>query len=461
MVTANKRLEPGFLAGVIEGFYGPPWSEDERRWLFALMPALGFNTYLYAPKDDLKHRTTWREPYDASEAEAMRRLIGDCTGLGVSFVYGISPGLSIRYSSETDRSYLQARLAQMASLGCRHFALLFDDIPDAMEPGDLTRWGSLAAAQAHVANGVFRDLRTKDPEANLFFCPTPYCGRMAERGLGGVGYLESLGSSLAQEIHVFWTGPEIISEQIEPDNLSEVNAALGRKVTIWDNLHANDYDGRRFFCGPYDGRPPELRSYTRGIFLNPNCEFPLNHVSFHTFGQWLAETGKWGSRASYLRAIKAWAPHFDVLGTQLTEEDMVLFGDCYYLPHRLGDKAAGLYAEVRALLATPVSEWNEQDAREVRERAAGLQRTCAALSDLRDRKLFYALHRRTWELREELDLLVRFIDAGLADPAAQCKSDFHLPGTYRGGIAAMLQRLLDQHADGTFTAREPIEAHHE
>jgi hypothetical protein len=31
-----------------------------------------------------------------------------------------------------------------------------------------------------------------------------------------------------------------------------------------------------------------------------------------------------------------------------------------------------------------------------------------------------------------------------------CRSDFHLPGTYRGGLVARLQRLLVQHPDGTF-----------
>jgi hypothetical protein len=50
------------LSGVIEGFYGPPWSEAERLQLFATLQAQGLNTYVYAPKDDLKHRALWREP---------------------------------------------------------------------------------------------------------------------------------------------------------------------------------------------------------------------------------------------------------------------------------------------------------------------------------------------------------------------------------------------------------------
>ena len=75
------------------------------------------------------------------------------------------------------------------------------------------------------------------------------------------------------------------------------------------------------------------------------------------------------------------------------------------------------------------------------------------MSELRQRPLFYALSRRIWELREELDLLERYMacKSGGNDPDAPCSSDFHLPGTYRGGMVSRLQHLLVQHPDGTFT----------
>jgi hypothetical protein len=39
----------------------------------------------------------------------------------------------------------------------------------------------------------------------------------------------------------------------------------GQPPVIWDNLHANDYDMRRLYLGPYSGRPPELRGEVGGI----------------------------------------------------------------------------------------------------------------------------------------------------------------------------------------------------
>ncbi|KAJ8377313.1 hypothetical protein AAFF_G00261620 [Aldrovandia affinis] len=56
-----------FLCGVVEGFYGRPWSIEQRKVLFQWMRRWGLNTYLYGPKDDLKHRLLWREVYSPEE----------------------------------------------------------------------------------------------------------------------------------------------------------------------------------------------------------------------------------------------------------------------------------------------------------------------------------------------------------------------------------------------------------
>src|SRR5688572_13851953 len=123
------------------------------------MAAWGLNTYVYAPKDDLHHRALWREPYAADEADRLRRLIEACRGRNIRFVYGLSPGLDIHYGHEAELNHLRARLEQMMALGCNDFSLLFDDIADDMEPGVRERWGSIAAAQCHVANTIFTWLR--------------------------------------------------------------------------------------------------------------------------------------------------------------------------------------------------------------------------------------------------------------------------------------------------------------
>jgi protein O-GlcNAcase/histone acetyltransferase len=192
-----------------------------------------------------------------------------------------------------------------------------------------------------------------------------------------------------------------------------------------------------------------LRNRVRGFLSNPNNEFPLNFIPLRTLGKFIGSEAPWDARSAYLEAMREWAPSFATIGMPITEEDLILFGDCYYLPHEEGTEAQSLYASAAAALENPS---DTSQIRKFQEKATRLRTCCARLAELRDRPLFYALSRRAWELREELDLLLQYISSGSgAKNAPFARSiDTHLPGTYRGGMVAHLQHLLLQRPDGTF-----------
>ena len=434
--------ESAFLSGVIEGFYGKPWTPAERIELFGWMARWGLNTYFYAPKDDLHHRALWREPYGAADAGELAQLVEACRQRNIHFVYALSPGLDIRYRDETELDRLYARFEQMLALGCEHFSLLFDDIPGHLDSQDIARWRSLASAHCHVANAVFAWTCGKVPTARFVFCPTAYCGSMARRNLGGEGYLATIGRELAPEIDVLWTGPNIISPEITVAHAQELQDVLRRKPLIWDNLHANDYDGRRFFCGPYSGRPPELRRMVAGLLSNPNNEFPFNYVPLRTLAEFVRCDETWDPRTSYLAAMREWLSTFETVGRPILLEDLILFGDCYYLPHEEGPEAEALYDCARGLVAGESAKWDD-DVAAFRQRAGRLREVCVRVTELRHRPLFHALSRRIWDLREQLDLVERYLDF----KSGQGRG-FQLPATDRGGMAARLQHLVRQHAGG-------------
>ena len=77
-----------------------------------------------------------------------------------------------------------------------------------------------------------------------------------------------------------------MSQQIAVEAMEEISRIVQRKVTIWDNLHANDYDQTRLYLGPYSGRDARIVEHTRGVLTNPNCEFEVNFVALHTLAQW-------------------------------------------------------------------------------------------------------------------------------------------------------------------------------
>lgn len=80
------------------------------------MQLMGMNAYLYAPKDDVKHRLSWREPYTEKEAENMRSLIAAATDHNICFIFAISPGSDVVYSDDADAKALQSRLEQVLNL---------------------------------------------------------------------------------------------------------------------------------------------------------------------------------------------------------------------------------------------------------------------------------------------------------------------------------------------------------
>ncbi|MGW5442114.1 beta-N-acetylglucosaminidase domain-containing protein [Streptomyces asiaticus] len=80
------------LRGVIEGFYGSPWTHAERMDQLAFYGDVKMNTYIYAPKDDPYHREKWREPYPAAKLAELGELVRQATDHHVRFTFAVSPG---------------------------------------------------------------------------------------------------------------------------------------------------------------------------------------------------------------------------------------------------------------------------------------------------------------------------------------------------------------------------------
>nr|XP_012148133.1 PREDICTED: protein O-GlcNAcase isoform X4 [Megachile rotundata] len=281
--AANLNTKNGnFICGVVEGFYGRPWTTEQRKDLFQKLKKWGMDSYLYAPKDDYKHRAYWRDLYTVEEAEHLTGLITAARDCGITFYYALSPGLDITYSSSKEVTILKRKLEQVSQFGCTAFALLFDDIEPEMSEADKEVFQSFAHAQVSVTNDIFQHLG----QPRFLLCPTQYCATRAMPNVASSEYLNTLGSKLAQEIDIMWTGPKVISRLLTVESIEEITEVLRRPPVIWDNLHANDYDQKRVFLGPYSGRSPDLIPKLRGVLTNPNCEYGANFIAIHTLAQW-------------------------------------------------------------------------------------------------------------------------------------------------------------------------------
>ncbi|XP_037952799.1 protein O-GlcNAcase [Teleopsis dalmanni] len=279
IVKNNKK---NFICGVIEGFYGRPWTMEQRKDLFRKLKKWGMDSYVYAPKDDYKHRAYWRELYTVEEADHLSSLISAAKEHDVVFYYALSPGLDMTYSSQKEIQTLKRKLDQVSQFGCEAFALLFDDIEAELSKVDKEVFQTFGNAQVSVTNEVYTHLGNP----KFFFCPTQYCSSRAIPTLHDSEYLNTLGSKLNHDIDIMWTGNKVISKIITLESIQEITEILRRPPVIWDNLHANDYDQKRVFLGPYSGRSPELIPHLRGVMTNPNCEFHANTIAIHSLAHW-------------------------------------------------------------------------------------------------------------------------------------------------------------------------------
>jgi hyaluronoglucosaminidase len=290
------------VRGVVEGFYGPPWSHDARLELIDFIAARDMNAYAYAPKDEAKHRARWREPYDVDEVQRFAALATRASDAHVRFGFAVSPGTDIAYASRDDRTALLDKLRALADVGVVWFLLLLDDIP--MRSG-------LGAEHAALATALLDTLTLQRPSVAMTLCPTEYVGTQSS------AYLSDLAAGLPAEVDVMWTGPTVCSPTITAADARARAAALGGRLPlIWDNYPVNDAGmTRALHLGPYQGRDPQLADAVTGVLCNPMIQPRASKVSVATAAAFLAAPHTYQRDDAWRAAIAdAGGPHAQALG---------------------------------------------------------------------------------------------------------------------------------------------------
>ena len=216
------------VRGVIEGFYGNPYTHEQRLELVDFLADRGMNTFVYGPKDDPLVRARWRDPYDGGALHRLAELVNRCRARDVQLMYCVSPGLSMRYSDPRDMDALVAKLASVADLGVDAFGLLLDDIPMELQHAE-DRVAFSDLAEAHAA--VIRTLADRlGPGRQLAVCPTVYWGR------GDEACIARLGAAIPGDVDLFWTGRAICSPTLDLDDARRFENATGRARPLLGQL---------------------------------------------------------------------------------------------------------------------------------------------------------------------------------------------------------------------------------
>ena len=287
------------VRGVVEGFYGKPWSHVQRLRAISYFGDYNMNAYFIAPKDVPWQRFNWRAQFDAEFLATTKELIEQGHKNGVEIVICASPGLSVKYSDEADVDAVVHRYKQLFTLGARHFGLLWDDIAwELSHEEDIAKYVSTAAAHADFTNRVWNKLLQFDPKIALTVCPMHYSGR------GNEPYLQELGLELSGRINLMWTGRSIISEYLDIADAVIFERTTLRQALYWDNFPVNDGGLQsNLYIGPIRGREAGLHKYSAGLVSNPMLQFEMSQFPLFTVGDYLWNTTSYNPDQSWENAL--------------------------------------------------------------------------------------------------------------------------------------------------------------
>lgn len=282
--------------GVVEGFYGTPWSHQARLSQLKFYGKNKMNTYIYGPKDDPYHSSpNWRLPYPEKEAAQLRELVTVANRNEVDFVWAIHPGQDIKWNQE-DRDNLLSKFEKMYQLGVRSFAVFFDDIS-----GE----GTNPQKQAELLNYIDEKFVQAKPDVTpLVMCPTEY-NKSWSNPKGN--YLTTLGEKLNPSIQIMWTGDRVISD-ITRDGIEWINERIKRPAYIWWNFPVSDYVRDHLLLGPVYGNDTTIAKQMSGFVTNPMEHAEASKIAIFSVASYAWNPSKYDTWQAWKDAIRTILP---------------------------------------------------------------------------------------------------------------------------------------------------------
>ncbi|MFI9819100.1 beta-N-acetylglucosaminidase domain-containing protein [Streptomyces sp. NPDC052013] len=303
--AAVVRDWPGTaVRGITEGFYGTPWTHEQRLAQLDFMGRTKLNRYLYAPGDDPHRQARWREPYPDGRRAEFRELAERARRNHVTLGWAVAPGQAMCFASDRDLRALTRKLDAMWALGFRAFQLQFQNVSYSEWHcgADADRFGSgpqaAARAQAHVANAVARHLAERHPgAAALSLMPTEYYED------GATPYRRALAKALDAGVEVAWTGVGVVPRTITGGELAEAREVFGHPLATMDNYPVNDYAPGRIFLGPYQGREPAVAAGSAALLANAMEQPEASRIPLFTAADFAWNPRAYRPGESWLAAI--------------------------------------------------------------------------------------------------------------------------------------------------------------
>jgi hypothetical protein len=296
MIAAEKTEIISPYLGVIEGFFGRAWSFADRYDYAEFLKKNGYHFYIYAPKNDPCLRKSWQQDWPPETAAQLRTLIGHYQSLGLDFGIGLSPFEISAYDSSARHS-LGKKVTQFNQLGINILCVLFDDMR-----GDLP-------ALAQTQTRIIRDILHQTTADKVIICPTYYSFDPVLENVFGPrpeGYFQDLADGLPSAVDIFWTGPEVCSQNYPQSHIQTVTRLLGRKPFLWDNYPVNDGAkiSKFLHLKAFANRPGSLADLTAGHAANPMNQPWLSRIPLYSLPRSYTENLDYDPRKTLREAVQ-------------------------------------------------------------------------------------------------------------------------------------------------------------
>lgn len=265
------------LRGLIEGYYGIPWSDESRKSIMAFGSYFKMNIYAFAPKDDPYHRDLWWELYPEDHLAVISSLALFGENCYNHYTWTIAPfkadAKPIREDNkEEGLAKLIAKFEQLYAAGVRQFGVLGDDV------GNLPY-----ETVVYIMNSLNAWRKTKKDVRDLVFCPEGY--NMDDWAFKDGSELTMYDREFDKDIHIFFTGMSTCSpvtkEAVHAFKTKLTTGNERRDPLFWMNWPVNDIDRetyRRLFMGKGEVYEPGVRDMV-GVLTNPMEEAEASKVS--------------------------------------------------------------------------------------------------------------------------------------------------------------------------------------
>lgn len=293
------------IRGFIEGYYGIPWSNEDRMSLMKFGGDFKMTSYIFAPKDDPYHKEKWREEYPAKELAEITEMVKVGNEAKCRFVWTAHPFMGGFNANNADAEIqaLLKKFEQLYKAGVRQFGVLGDDV------GQLNK-----DIVVKMMQEVSKWAKAKGDVYDTVFCPAGY----NHSWQGDYSELNKYDKEFPEDIKIFWTG-EAVCQPVEQKTLDHFRKhnlngqATRRSPLFWLNWPVNDINGARLMMGKGSLLHTDINvNDLAGVVTNPMQEAEASKVAIFAVADYA-----WNVKA--FDDDKSWKDSFKYVDAQASE----------------------------------------------------------------------------------------------------------------------------------------------